>query len=53
MSTVCLARRLRLIDNPGEVTLVDINDLHIFKCAECARMLVELRPKKNRHEASE
>jgi hypothetical protein len=41
-----------LIETPGEVTLAALNDLHIFKCAECTRMLMELRQQK-KHEASE
>jgi hypothetical protein len=42
-----------LIDNPGDVTLAELNDLHIFKCAECSRLLMELREKKKQREASE
>ena len=42
-----------LIDDPGNVTLAALNDLHIFKCAECTRLLMELRQKKKQHEASE
>jgi hypothetical protein len=41
-----------LIETPGEVTLAALNDLHIFKCAECTRLLMELRQQK-KHEASE
>ena len=41
-----------LIDNPGDVTLAALNDLHIFKCAECTRLLMELREKKKQREAS-
>jgi len=41
-----------LIETPGEVTFAALNDLHIFKCAECTRMLMELRQQK-KHEASE
>ena len=41
-----------LIDNPGDVTLAALNDLHIFKCAECTRLLMELRQKKKQREAS-
>ena len=43
----------RLIDDPGNVKLDALNDLHIFKCAECTRLLMELRQKKKRREASE
>jgi hypothetical protein len=39
-----------LIDNPGDVTLAALNDLHIFKCAECTRLLMELREKKKQRE---
>jgi hypothetical protein len=42
-----------LIDDPGNVTLAPLNDLHVFKCAECTRLLVELREKKKQSEASE
>ena len=42
-----------LIDNPGDVTLAELNDLHIFKCAECTRLLMELREKKKHTQASE
>jgi hypothetical protein len=42
-----------LIDNPGDVTLGALNDLHIFKCAECTRLLMELREKKKQSEVSE
>jgi hypothetical protein len=42
-----------LIDDPGNVTLDALNDLHIFKCAECTRLLMELRQKKKLREASE
>ena len=41
-----------LIETPGEVTLAALNDLHIFKCAECTRMLMELKQQK-KHKASE
>ena len=41
-----------LIDNPGDVTLAALNDLHIFKCAECTRLLMELREKKIQRKAS-
>jgi hypothetical protein len=37
-----------LIETPGEVTLAALNDLHIFKCAGCTRMLMELRQHKKR-----
>lgn len=33
----------KLADTPREVGLTDLNDLHIFKCAECTRTLIELR----------
>ena len=42
-----------LIDNPGDVTLAALNDLHIFKCAECTRLLLELRQKKKQRGAAE
>jgi hypothetical protein len=42
-----------LIDNPGDVTLAELNDLHIFKCAECTHLLMELQQKKKQREASE
>ena len=42
-----------LIDNPSGVTLAELNDLHIFKCAECTRLLMELQQKKKQREASE
>ena len=42
-----------LIDNPSDVALAELNDLHIFKCAECARLLMELRDKKKQSQASE
>ena len=42
-----------LIDNPSDVTLAELNDLHIFKCAECTRLLMELRQKKEQREAAE
>ena len=42
-----------LIDDPGNVTLDALNDLHIFKCAECTRLLMELREKKKQSQASE
>jgi len=32
-----------LIDDPGNVTLAALNDLHIFKCEECTRLLMKLR----------
>jgi len=33
----------RFSDAPGDVELSDLKDLHIFKCAECTRALMELR----------
>jgi hypothetical protein len=42
-----------LIDDPGDVTLAALNDLHIFKCAECTRLLMELRQKMKQREVSE
>lgn len=33
----------KFTDMPCEVRLSDLNDLHIFKCAECTRTLMELR----------
>jgi hypothetical protein len=42
----------RLINVPCEVTFVTLNDLHIFQCARCTGMLMELRQKKKQHEAS-
>ena len=48
-----LAVLRNLIDNPSDVTLAELNDLHIFKCAECTRLLMELQQKKKQREASE
>ena len=31
------------VAKPSEVKLSDLNDLHIFECAECTRELIELR----------
>jgi len=42
-----------LLDDPKDVTLAALNDLHVFKCAECTRLLMELRQKKKQREASE
>jgi len=42
-----------LVEAPSEVTLGTLNDLHIFKCAECTRLLMELREKKKQSQASE
>jgi hypothetical protein len=42
-----------LIETPGEVTLADLNNLHIFRCAECTRLVMELRQKKKHCEISE
>jgi len=42
-----------LIDNPSDVTLAELNDLHIFKCAECTRLPMKLREKKKPSQASE
>jgi hypothetical protein len=42
-----------LINDPSNVTLAALNDLHIFKCAGCTRLLMELREKKKQREASE
>ena len=36
----------RFSDTPREVKLSDLKDLHIFKCAECTRALIELRVKR-------
>ena len=36
----------KLADAPREVGLSDLNELHIFKCAECTRTLIELRQKR-------
>jgi hypothetical protein len=47
------SRLKNLIDNPSGVTLAELNDLHIFKCAECTRLLMELREKKKQSQASE
>jgi hypothetical protein len=33
----------KFADTSREVALPDLNDLHIFKCAECTRTLMELR----------
>jgi hypothetical protein len=30
-------------ENPREAELADLNQPHIFKCAECTRALMELR----------
>ena len=43
----------KMIEAPGEVTLAALNNLHIFKCAECTRLIMELRQKKQQREASE
>ena len=37
-----------LIEAPGDVTLASLNDLHVFKCAECTRLLLELRQERSR-----
>ena len=42
-----------LIENPSDVTLAQLNDLHIFKCAKCTRLLMELREKKKQSEVPE
>jgi len=42
-----------LINDPGKVTLTALNNLHIFKCAECTRLLMELQQQKEQREASE
>jgi len=36
----------KFADTPHEVGLTDLNELHIFKCAECTRTLIELRQKR-------
>ena len=36
-----------LIDAPGSVTLAALHDLHVFKCAECTRLLIELRQERS------
>ena len=33
------------VDNPASVTPAELNDLHILKCAECTRDLMDLRRK--------
>jgi hypothetical protein len=33
----------RFSDAPRDVKLSDLKDLHIFRCAECTRALMELR----------
>ena len=33
----------KFADTPREVGLPNLNELHIFKCAECTRTLIELR----------
>jgi len=34
------------IESPAGLTLEDLNGLHILKCAECTRDLIELRRKR-------
>jgi hypothetical protein len=34
------------VDNPASVTPAELNDLHILKCAECTRDLMDLRRKR-------
>ncbi len=34
------------VESPAGVTLEDLNGLHILKCAECTRDLIELRHKR-------
>jgi hypothetical protein len=34
------------VESPAGVTLEDLNGLHILKCAECTRDLIELRQKR-------
>ena len=34
------------VESPAGVTLEDLNELHILKCAECTRDLIELRHKR-------
>jgi hypothetical protein len=34
------------VDNPTSVSPVELNDLHILKCAECTRELIGLRAKR-------
>jgi hypothetical protein len=36
----------KFADTPREVGLADLKDLHIFKCAECTRALMELRQRR-------
>ncbi len=31
------------VENPMSIALRELNDLHIMKCAECTRDLIELR----------
>jgi hypothetical protein len=40
----------KLINTPRAVGLSDLNDLHIFKCAECTRALMELRKQREQVE---
>jgi hypothetical protein len=41
----------RFSKSPRDVELADLNDLHIFKCAECTRELMELRQKREQARA--
>jgi hypothetical protein len=36
------------VDSPASVTTDELNDLHILKCAECTRDLIELRRARER-----
>lgn len=37
------------VASPSRVSVEELNDLHIFQCAECTRDLLELRRTKERH----
>jgi hypothetical protein len=43
----------KFADTPRDVGLSDLNDLHIFKCAECTRALMELRQKREQAKEQE
>jgi hypothetical protein len=41
----------RFSERPQDVELADLNDLHVLKCAECTRELIELRRKREQAKA--
>ena len=43
----------KFADTPREVRLPALNELHIFKCAECTRTLIELRQKREQAKTQE